>query len=160
MLADHPRLPTHNPKATVLSISDWNSLESTVTKIIVDNGVSEPGLTELDLTRFSQLKLLKVGRFSLPFVNELRLIGLKRLKSVVIREGCFTKEKGYRSDPNRHFYLKKCPKLKSLKIGHHSFSDYKVCEIENVNGLEMIEIGDHSFYYSSLELKSVYIISQ
>ena len=129
-----------------------------MTKIIVDNGVSEPGLTELDLTRFSQLKLLKVGRFSLPFVNELRLIGLKRLKSVVIRESCFTREKF--SDPNRHFYLKNCPKLKSLKIGHHSFSDYKVCEIENVNALEMIEIGDHSFYYSSLELKSACIISQ
>ena len=144
----------------MLSISDWNSLESTVTKIIVDNGVSEPGLTELDLTRFSQLKLLKVGRFSLPFVNELRLIGLKRLKSVVIREGCFTKEKGYRSDPNRHFYLKNCPKLKSLKMGDYSFSDYSVCEIENMDALEVIEMGElhgggDNFYYASLGLKSI-----
>ena len=144
----------------MLSISDWNSLESTVTKIIVDNGVSESGLTELDLTRFSQLKLLKVGRFSLPFVNELRLIGLKRLKSVVIREGCFTKEKGYRSDPNRHFYLKNCPKLKSLKMGDYSFSDYSVCEIENMDALEVIEMGElhgggDNFYYASLGLKSI-----
>ena len=131
-----------------------------MTKIIVDNGVSEPGLTELDLTRFSQLKLLKVGRFSLPFVNELRLIGLKRLKSVVIREGCFTKEKGYRSDPNRHFYLKNCPKLKSLKMGDYSFSDYSVCEIENMDALEVIEMGElhgggDNFYYASLGLKSI-----
>ena len=131
-----------------------------MTKIIVDNGVSESGLTELDLTRFSQLKLLKVGRFSLPFVNELRLIGLKRLKSVVIREGCFTKEKGYRSDPNRHFYLKNCPKLKSLKMGDYSFSDYSVCEIENMDALEVIEMGElhgggDNFYYASLGLKSI-----
>ena len=131
-----------------------------MTKIIVDNGVSEPGLTELDLTRFSQLKLLKVGRFSLPFVNELRLIGLKRLKSVVIREGCFTKEKGYRSDPNRHFYLKNCPKLKSLKMGDYSFSDYSVCEIDNMDALEVIEMGElhgggDNFYYASLGLKSI-----
>ena len=131
-----------------------------MTEIIVDNGVSEPGLTELDLTRFSQLKLLKVGRFSLPFVNELRLIGLKRLKSVVIREGCFTKEKGYRSDPNRHFYLKNCPKLKSLKMGDYSFSDYSVCEIENMDALEVIEMGElhgggDNFYYASLGLKSI-----
>ena len=132
-----------------------------MTEIIVDNGVSESGLTELDLTRFSQLKLLKVGRFSLPFVNELRLIGLKRLKSVVIREGCFTKEKGYRSDPNRHFYLKNCPKLKSLKMGDYSFSDYSVCEIENVDALELIRMSDwddesSSFKYASaLKLRSI-----
>ena len=132
-----------------------------MTKIIVDNGVSEPGLTELDLTRFSQLKLLKVGRFSLPFVNELRLIGLKRLKSVVIREGCFTKEKGYRSDPNRHFYLKNCPSLKVLWIGPYSFSDYSVCEIENVDALELIRMSDwddesSSFKYASaLKLRSI-----
>ena len=131
-----------------------------MTKIIVDDGVSESCLTELDLNRFSQLKRLEIGDHCFSYVNELRLVGMNELESVVIGSSCFTKEKGYRSDPNRHFYLKKCPKLKSLKIGHHSFSDYKVCEIENVNGLEMIEIGDHSFYYSSLELKSVYIISQ
>ena len=160
MLADHPNLPKHNPKATITSVSDWNSLDSTVTKIIVDDGVSESCLTELDLNRFSQLKRLEIGDHCFSYVNELRLVGMNELESVVIGSSCFTKEKGYRSDPNRHFYLKKCPKLKSLKIGHHSFSDYKVCEIENVNGLEMIEFGDHSFYYSSLELKSVYIISQ
>ena len=76
---------------------------------------------------------------------------------------CFTKEKNsYGNDPNRHFYLKNCPKLKSLKMGRYSFSDYSICEIENVDALEVIEMGDlnevsYNFYYASLEWKSVFI---
>ena len=58
--------------------------------------------------------------------------------------------------------MKNCPKLKSLKMGHHSFSDYTVCEIENVNALEVIEMGDlnkdsFNFICASLELKSIVI---
>ena len=44
-------------------------------------------------------------------------------------------------------------------MGKHSFSDYSVCEIENVPSLEVIEMGElnrrsYIFYYASLELKS------
>ena len=44
-------------------------------------------------------------------------------------------------------------------MGRYSFSDYSVCEIENVPSLEVIEMGDvnkesGNFYYASLELKS------
>ena len=72
----------------------------------------------------------------------------------------FTKEKNYYgNDANRKLYVKNCDALKELKIGHYSFSDYRVIEIENVNSLELIEIGEIdkvscSFYYASLELKS------
>ena len=50
-------------------------------------------------------------------------------------------------------------------MGRYSFSDYTVCEIENVDALESIEIGDVdkkscSFYYASLELKSILIQSE
>ena len=159
-MADHPRLPKHNPNATVLSISDWNSLDSTVTKIIVDNGVSESGLTELDLTRFSQLKRLEIGDHCFSYVDELKLIGMNELESVVIGENSFMKNENSYGNSNRHFYLKNCPKLKSLKIGYDSFSDYSVCEIDNMDALEVIEMGDldacsYVFAYGSLELKSI-----
>ena len=45
-------------------------------------------------------------------------------------------------------------------MGHHSFSDYSVCDIENVPSLEVIEMGElnewsFTFYdVSKLELKS------
>ena len=74
------------------------------------------------------------------------------------------KKNGYGNGRNRHFYLKNCPKLKSLKIGRYSFSDYTVIGIESVDSLEVIEMGDlnnkeisYNFYHASLELKSILI---
>ena len=160
MLAKHPNLPKHNPNATVSSVGELLSLEGSVTEIVVDNVVCGVDLTELDLSRFSQLKRLEIGNHCFTFVNELKLIGMMELERVVIGENSFTKSKSwYRDDSSRHFYLKNCPKLKSLKIGAFSFSDYSVCEIENVDALEVIDMGNEgkwscNFYYASLELKS------
>ena len=163
-MADHPNLKK-NPNATVSTIHDLTSLASTVTQIIIDNGVSQSDFTELDLSRFLQLKSLSVGDHCFSYVNEVKMIGLNELESVEIGTNSFTKFKNtweITSDPNRHFYLKNCPKLKSLKMGRYSFSDYTVCEIENVDALEVIEIGDvdkksFNFYYASLELRSILI---
>ena len=166
-MSDYPNLKK-NPYATVSTIHAFASLASTVTQIIIDNGVSQSDFTELDLSRFLQLKSLSIGDHCFSYVNEVKVIGLSELESVVIGMNSFTKFKNtwqITSDPNRHFYVKNCPKLKSLKIGRYSFSDYRVCEIENVDALEVIEIGDlnnesHSFYYALLELKSVLIHSE
>ena len=94
--------------------------------------------------------------------EELKLIGLNKLESVVIGKYSFTKvdyNAANGMNPNRHFYLKNCEKLRELKIGCYSFTDYCVCEIENVPSLEVIEMGElnefsGNFYYASLELKS------
>ena len=40
-----------------------------MTEIIIDNGVSEPGLTELDLSRFPMLKRLVIGDHCLSYVE-------------------------------------------------------------------------------------------
>ena len=94
--------------------------------------------------------------------DELKLIGLNQLERVVIGNHSFTKV-GYSTkegmNPNHHFYLKNCKRLRELKIGCQSFMDYSVCEIENVPSLEVIEMGElneesHSFLDASLELKS------
>ena len=72
----------------------------------------------------------------------------------------FTKKKDYYgNNANRKLYVKNCDTLKELKIGRYSFSDYSLIEIENVNSLELIEIGEidkvsYNFFYISLELKS------
>ena len=116
-----------------------------MTQIIIDNGVSQSDFTELDLSRFLQLKSLSVGDHCFSYVNEVKMIGLNELESVEIGTNSFTKFKNtwqITSDPNRHFYLKDCPKLKSLNMGRYSFSDYSVIEIENVDALEVIEMGD------------------
>ena len=96
-------------------------------------------------------------------MDEVNITGLNELESVEIEKNGLTRHKnGCGNDPDRHFYLKNCPKLKSLKMGRYSFSDYTVCEIENVDALEVIEIGDvdkksYNFAYASLELRSILI---
>ena len=115
---------------------------------------------QLDLSSLTNLKVFEVGDYSFAFVDEVKLIGLNQLERVVIGKNSFTREKNdCGNDPSRHFYLKDCERVRELKIGRYSFSDYSVCEIENVPSLEVIEMGEldedsYSFRYASLELKS------
>ena len=119
--------------------------------------------TVFDLSVYPKLKTLKIGSESFEYVNVFNITGLSELESVEIGMNSFTKKKNSGgNDPNRHFYLKNCPKLKSLKIGEYSFSEYTVIEIENVDALEVIEMGDldaesYNFHAASLELKSILI---
>ena len=130
--------------------------------IVDNNACNEKCFTSLVLSLFSNLKVFEVGDYSFSFVDEVKLIGLDRLETVVIGMNSFTKQKNREwpsYNPNRHFYLKNCERLRELKIGCFSFRDYSVCEIENVPSLEVIEMGElryrsYSFYYASLELKS------
>ena len=102
--------------------------------------------------------MIRIGSHSLRYVNEVRIVSLGQLEKVVIENGCFTKcDDSF--NPNRHFYLKNCERLRKLKIGCNSFSDYSVCEIDNLPSLEEIKIGalgvsTCSFSHSSLELNS------
>ena len=125
--------------------------------IVDNNACNDKGFTALALSFFSTLKVFEVGDYSFSFVDDVKLIGLNQLERVVIGECCL--RKSLEKNPNRHFYLKNCERLKELKMGHYSFSDYSVCEIENVPSLEVIEMGDlnewsYNFRYASLELKS------
>ena len=125
--------------------------------IVDNNACNDKCFTALVLSSFSNLKVFEVGDYSCAFVEEVKLMGLSQLERVVIGKQSF--RRGTRDDPNRHFYLKNCERLRELKIGRYSFSDYSVCEIENVPSLEVIEIGEvdeasGNFFYASLELKS------
>ena len=147
---------------------NWNGAELLSVEVIEveDNAYNGEEWSALDLSGFVNLRELRVGKGCFDNVDKLTVTGLSELKSVVIGMNSFTKEKNsYGNDPNRHFYLKNCPKLKSLKMGRYSFSDYTVIEIENVDALEVIEMGDlnqetRSFYFASLELKSILIHSE
>ena len=150
-------------KAVISCKRDWDCVDKRVGVIEVSNGCcNEEGLKELDLSGFVNLRELKVGDECFMYVNEVKLIGLRELASVCIGSKSFRRDNDSKGGS---FYLKNCPKLKSLKIGRYSFSDYTVCEIENVNALEVIEMGDlneysYNFYYASLELKSILIHSK
>ena len=166
-LASIPGFPKHNPNANVCSLDDLLTLDSDVTEVIFNyRPLNSPSFTVLDLSRFKSVRRIVIGDESFMYVNEVNMTRLSQLESVEIGMNSFTQHKNSSgNDPNRHFYLKNCPKLKSLKMGRFSFSDYTVCEIENVDALEMIEMGElneesTNFLFASLELKSILIHSE
>ena len=120
---------------------------STTSVVIRD---SDCAVAQLDFSRYPDLRTLSVGDISCMFVNELKLIGMSELESVEIGSSCFIGA--------GQFYVKNCPKLRSLKIDALSFTNYNVIEIENVDALEEIVMSGSNFWYApSLELKSVVI---
>ena len=114
----------------------------------------------IDLSKYFNLKNVSIGNWCFFYQDVLNLTGLHSLERVMIGEKSFTKKRNsFGNDANRKLYVKNCDALKELKIDHYSFSDYSVIEIENVNSLELIELGgtlfwSYNFYYASLELKS------
>ena len=134
-------------------------LHNQIEELIVSCGCVQMEWTCLDLSCFVCLRKLKVCDWCFENVKEVKLIGLKKLEKVVIGKMCFTRKNEDRIDPDRHFYLKNCERLRKLKIGCYSFSDYSVCEIENVPSLEVIQMGKANkwsvnFCHASLELRS------
>ena len=128
--------------------------------ITVGNNKCNEENDRIDLSKYVNLKNVSIGNECFFHQDVLNLTGLHSLERVMIGENSFTKEKNsYGNDANRKLYVKNCDALKELKIGPYSFSDYSLIEIENVNSLELIEMGDmdslsYNFFYASLELKS------
>ena len=150
-------------KKTVIvqTAQEWNALDSDVSIVFVKSySCNDASLTVLNVSRLTSLQELSIGDYCFENVKELRLVGLSGLKRVAIGSNSFTKSKnGFGSDPNRRFQLKDCSALTELRVGRYSFSDYSVCEIENVDALESIAMGELNsesfiFHSASLELRS------
>ena len=99
----------------------------------------------------SALRVLEVGDDCFKSAIGLKLLGMKALERMVIGDSSFAGDKGT-------FCLKKCPLIRELKIGSGSFEGYRMCEIEENDRLEVIEIGrvngDSSFFLASLIIRS------
>ena len=128
--------------------------------ITVGNNKCNGTNDRIDLSKYFNLKNVSIGNDCFYYQDVLNLTGLHSLERVMIGVNSFTKKKStYWNDANRKLYVKNCDALKELKIGVYSFADYSVIEIENVNSLELIELGgtlfwSYNFFYISLELKS------
>ena len=150
-----------NVSVVIHNWNEWENVNKRVTDLVIpSNCCNEAEWSVFDVSGLKCLKSIEIGDECFENVNEVKLIGLNRLERVVIGRNSFTKKKNScGNEPNRHFYLKNCERLRELKIGYYSFSDYTVCEIENVPSLEVIEMGElngwsYNFCYASLELKS------
>ena len=124
---NYPLIRKRNPEATIHSVDEYVMMSMNVEMLIVDHtSCNNKSLTAVDLSSFSTLKVFEVGDSSFAFVEEMKLIGLNHLERVVIGKWCCRK-----SSKDRCFCVKNCEKLRELKIGRYSFSDYPVCAFEN-----------------------------
>ena len=141
-------------------IECWGAVPLNVEVITVGDDKCNGANERIDLSKYVNLKNVSIGDLCFYYQGVLNLTGLHSLERVMIGENSFTQNiHGIRNNANRKLYVKNCDALKELKIGNYSFSDYSLIEIENVNSLELIEMGEvnnrsFNFLYASLELKS------
>ena len=148
-------------RAIIRNAADWMQLSICVEVIVImPNCCNEEELRVLDLRMFLSVREMRTGDDCFGNVEEVLLVGLGKLERVAIGKNCFM---GAKSETQfnscRRFCLKECPKLRVLKIGCMSFSDYSLCEMDTLASLEVIEMGEldeesDSFFNASLELKS------
>ena len=140
--------------------AQWKHMSNSVCEVVIaTKSCNEEDWRVLDLSSFTSLRVFEVGDQCFKGVCVFELIGLNQLEKVLIGQHCFLAYascKKSRSDC--HFQLKNCEKLRELTIGCGSFMYYSVCDIENDNSLEVIEMGEFSmssnFTYGSLLLRS------
>lgn len=132
-----------------LNINRMNDLEKANCYIggivIASNCCNDTELTVLNLKRFESLRSFEVGDECFKNVEAIYVIEMKKLEKLVIGKNCFTKDYGRNDKPKGEFYVDGCEKLRELKIGEQSFSNYSICEIENVENLQLIEMGGYCF---------------
>ena len=157
-------------EVSIGSANELMRLERGVEVIEVKSNSCNNELESLDLSRFVNLREFIVGDKCFEGVEEVDLIGLNQLERVVIGKSCFSHKKSKNEDKdedededdNTHFYVKRCERLKELKIGSMTCFCYNVFEIEDDDSLEVIEIGEMnellsgSFMFSSLVMNSKY----
>ena len=157
-----PTTVTPTPTLYPITVSEcWSDtpVPLNVEAITIGNNKCNGTNDRIDLSKYVNLKNVSIGNDCFFYQDVLNVTGLHSLERVMIGDNSFTKKNDNGNDANRKLYVKNCDALKELKIGVFSFSDYSLIEIENVNSLELIEMGDlygssRNFYYASLELKS------
>ena len=154
-------LEVEDMRVEIHNWNEWENVSRRVTELVIPSKCcNEAEWSVFDVSGLKWLKSIEIGDECFENTEKVELIGLNQLERVVIGKNSFTKKKNsYGYNSNRHFYLKNCERLRELKIGCYSFSDYTVCEIENVPSLEVIEMGElhkgsDNFSCASLELKS------
>ena len=156
----HPFVPVMIHSSFVCTESEITAMDLGTTHIVIADECGQDYRRVFDLSHYRRLREVIVGDNCLNNVEGVSLIGLKHLERVVIGKNSFTRHKSsYASDSTHHFTLKDCVKVKELKIGSYSFSDFGLITVENNPFLQTIEIGDvndwsYNFYSASLELKS------
>ena len=118
-----------------------------------------------DINLLESLEFLHIGDDCCSSVRSFRVVGLGKLKKIVIGNNSFTLAKNYYgSAEHRSFELADCEQLVSVDIGSFCFSD---CTgdfvLHNLPSLQSINIGSYSspsydFYFFSFVAKGNFLV--
>ena len=123
---------------------------------IGDKGYNDGSVTELKLRRLVRLKRVVIGDDCFGSARVFELDELNALESVTIGTWSFTyarTDDDYGTKSNRSdscCRIGNCPKLRSIRLGYRSFSDYHSFELCNLPSLQSLEIGDDCFFSATL----------
>ena len=104
----------------------------------------------LDLSRFAELETLKIGDGCFNYVSKVSVVGLKKLKYVVIGEKSFQNESN-----DSELIVSDCPELVSLSVGSQSFKGFKGFKVSELTALKTITVGNDCFKECNLILKDL-----
>ena len=104
----------------------------------------------LDLSRFTELEALTIGDGCFNYVSKVRVVGLKKLKSVAIGA------KSFQNDSNdSELIVSDCPELVSLSVGNESFKGFKEMKLSGLDGLKLVVMGGNCFENAELRVSGL-----
>ena len=150
----------HMEKEVMVMIDDNALLHNHLEALHVSSSCcNEREWRKIDFSVMPNLRELRVEDDCFENVEEVKIIGMKKLERIGIGENCFSRNSVNSVDERRQFCLRECDELKELKIGSGSFYSYSRCTITHSNALEVIDLGNGNcgrgtFYSASLTVKS------
>ena len=108
-------------------------------------------VTRLQLIGLPRLKTVAIGSNSFGSVRIFEIVGSNELESIAVGNCSLTYARSdadvyYSTQADGSFRVVDCPKLKTISIGDHAFSDYHSFELSNLPSLQKINIGWQCFY--------------
>mgnify|MGYP004718225245 FL=1 len=102
---------------------------------------------------FLLLKEIIIGNSCFQYCIHFVVEGLNALERIQIGEWCFSYNSRWNEVRDSKSSqgvcrIRKCPKLKSIRSGDYSFSNYHSLELENLPSLETLEFGEKCCYAS------------
>ena len=131
-------------KGIVLNTEELNALPVNAKSITV-KACDDYQNEVLDLSRFSALEELTIGDGCFNYVSKVRVVGLKKLKSVAIGANSFQNESN-----DSELIVSNCPELVSLSVGNESFKGFKEMKLSGLDGLKRVAMGENCFKNAEL----------
>ena len=104
----------------------------------------------LDLSRFAELETLTIGDGCFNYVSKVRVVGLKKLKSVAIGAKSFQNESN-----DSELIVSDCPELVSLSVGNESFKGFREMKLSGLDGLKRVVMGGNCFKNAELRVSGL-----